>query len=102
MVVGKGFDGVISALTHSSYASSSTAMCALIKRWMDTTHSFHLPFGEMTITQLDFTAIIGLSFSGEPILMSNEAYGSAVVRNRWLKDLFGATTAVKSGCILLV
>ena len=73
-------------------------MCALIERWMDTTHSFHMPFGEMTITLFDFSAITGLSFSREPILLSNEVYGSALVRNVWLKELFRATTSVKSGC----
>ena len=102
MVVGMGFVGVISALTYSSYASSQATMCALIELWMDTTHSFHLPFGEMTITPLDFVTITGLSFSGEPIPVSNEPYSSTVVRNIWLKDLFGAIAAMKSGCILLV
>ena len=36
----------------------------------------------MTITPLDFVAIIGLSFFGEHVLVSNEAYMSTVVRNR--------------------
>ena len=56
----------------------------------------------MTITPLDFSAITRLSFSREPIPVSNEAYSSVMVRNIWLKDLFGATSTVKSGCILLV
>ena len=102
MVTGKDFDGVISALTYSSYTSSQAAMFSLIDRWMDTTHSFHIPFGEINITPLDFAAITKLSFSGEPIPVSNEAHGSAVVRNKWLKDLFRATTAVKYCCVSLV
>ena len=77
-------------------------ICALIEQWMDTIHSFQLPFGEMTITPLDFIVIIGLSFSREPIPVNNEAHSSAVVRNRWLKNLFEATASVKSGCISLV
>ena len=67
-----------------------------------TTHSFHLPFGEMTITHFDFAAITRLSFSREPTPVSNKAYSSAVVRNRWLKDLFRANAAVKFGCVSLV
>ena len=59
MVVGKGFDGIISTLTYGSYESSQAAMCALIERWMDTMHMFHLPIGEMTVTPLDFVAITG-------------------------------------------
>ena len=81
MVAGKGFDGIISTLTYCSYASIQAAMYALVERWMDTTHSFHLPFREMTITPLDFAAIIGLSFSWEPISLSNEVFSSVVARN---------------------
>ena len=76
MVDGKGFNSIISALTYSSYASSQAMMCALVERWMDTTHTFHLPVREMTITLLDFTAIIGLSFSREYIPLSDKAYSS--------------------------
>ena len=56
----------------------------------------------MTITLLNFAAINRLSFSGEPIPLSDKAYSSAVVRNMWLRDLFGATASVKSGCVSLV
>ena len=65
---------------------------------MDTIHMFHLPFGEMTIIPLDFAAIIRLSFFGEPVPLSSEVYSSAVVRNVWLKDLFGVT----AGCSSLI
>ena len=73
MVAGLGFDGIIASLTYGSYASSQAATCALIERWMDTTHTFHLPFSEMTVTPFDFAAITGLSFSGEPVPFSGEA-----------------------------
>ena len=69
---------------------------------MDTTHSFHLHFGEMNIIPLDFTMITGLSFSGEPIPVSSEACSPAVMRNIWLRDLFGVTTSVKSGYSSLI
>ena len=59
MVAGKGFDGIIFALTYSSYALSQVAMSALVERWMDTTHIFYLPLGEMTITPLDFMPLLG-------------------------------------------
>ena len=99
-VVAKGFDGIISSLIYSSYALSQAAMCALINWWMDTTYTFHLPIEEITITPLDFAAITGQSFFGKPIPLSSEAYSSVVVRNMWLKDLFGVTASVKFGCLL--
>ena len=37
---------------------------ALIKRWWDTTNTFHMPFGEITITPLDFSLLTGISFGG--------------------------------------
>ena len=102
MVTEKGFDDIIASLTYGLYASSQAAMCALIEQWMDTTHTFHLPFGELTITPLDFVAITGLSFSGEAVPFSGEACNSAVSRNAWLKDLLGVITSVKSGCSTLL
>ena len=59
-------------------------------------------FGEMIITPLDFTIITGLNFFGEPISLSSEAYSSVVVRNVWLKGLFGVTVFVKSGYFSLI
>ena len=82
MVAGKGFNVIISTLAYSSYLSSQIAMYALIERWMDTIHTFHLPFEEMTISPLDFSTITGFSFSREPVPFSNEAYSSAMVRKR--------------------
>ena len=102
MVVGKGFDGIIYALTFSSYASSQAAMCALIERWMDTTHTIHLPFREITISLLDFAAITRLSFSREPVPLSSEVYSSVVVRNMWLEDLFGFAASMKFDCSSLI
>ena len=69
---------------------------------MDTTHTFHLLFYEMTITPLDFTAIIGLSFSGEPVPFSSEVYSSVVIWNKWLRDSFSVMALVKSGCSSLI
>ena len=95
MIAGKGFNCIISTLIYSSYASSQAAMCTLVERWIDTTHTFHLSFGEMTITPLDFAAITGLNFSREPVPFSSVVYSSVVVRNIWLKELFGVTFSIK-------
>ncbi|KAI8563542.1 hypothetical protein RHMOL_Rhmol03G0118200 [Rhododendron molle] len=40
---------------------------ALAERWRDTSNTFHLPPGEMTLTPSDFAAITGLRVGGEPI-----------------------------------
>lgn len=40
---------------------------ALVERWWDTTNTFHLAFGEMTLTPLDFTAIMSIKVGGTHI-----------------------------------
>lgn len=43
---------------------STMLVSALTERWWDTTNTFHLPVGEMTMTPLDFYMITGLSVGG--------------------------------------
>ena len=74
MVSRKGFDDIISALTYSSNVSSQAIACALVVRWMDTTYTFYLSFGEITIIPLDFNAITRLRFSTIPIYDSLEIH----------------------------
>ena len=69
---------------------------------MDTTHTFHLPFGEMTVTPLNFAAITRLNFYREHVLFSSKAYSFVVVKNRWLRDSFGVMTPMKFGCSSLI
>ncbi|KDP21981.1 hypothetical protein JCGZ_03136 [Jatropha curcas] len=42
----------------------SSSILALVEWWMDITHTFHLPFGEMMITSVDFVTITELLFGG--------------------------------------
>ena len=102
-VAGLGFDGIIAALHVGPSKSSQAAMTALVERWMDSTHTFHLPFGEMTIAPLDFAAITGLSFSGLPVPFGAAAYyPSASSTDEWAIELFGRKMEKKDGCSSLV
>ena len=40
-------------------------VCALLDRWRPETHSFHFPWGEMTLTLEDVALLFGLPCSGE-------------------------------------
>ncbi|CAN6245668.1 unnamed protein product [Urochloa humidicola] len=47
---------------------------ALVERWRPETHSFHLPFGEMTVTLQDVSCLLGLPISGKPITGVADSY----------------------------
>ncbi|KDP33113.1 hypothetical protein JCGZ_13560 [Jatropha curcas] len=52
-------------------ADLSSSTLALMERWMDSTHTFHLSFNKMTITPIDFAAITGLSFGGRSMVFDD-------------------------------
>ena len=62
-----GFAGMMEALNHEPQETLRTAIAALVERWSETTHTFHLPMGELTITPSDVVAITGLPWTGTVI-----------------------------------
>uniref|UniRef100_A0A2N9GC63 Aminotransferase-like plant mobile domain-containing protein n=1 Tax=Fagus sylvatica TaxID=28930 RepID=A0A2N9GC63_FAGSY len=80
---------------------------ALVERWRQETHTFHLPHGEMTITLQDVEVILGLPVDGEVLVGSTELNWSELclqllgvspppnkldgsrLNMKWLQDTFG-------------
>jgi hypothetical protein len=60
-----GFRPFIFTLTSTWH--DHNVLTALAERWRDSTNTFHLTFGEATMTPLDFSALTGLRVGGEPI-----------------------------------
>lgn len=65
----------------SSSPSSNAAVLALMQFWWDTTNTFHMPWGEITVTPHDFTMITGLPFGGRRIVLGARVDpGNEIVR----------------------
>ena len=61
---------------------------AFIERWRPETHTFHLPFGEATITFEDVHHILGLPTTGRPLIV----HGFTTIidqRKEMIRDLLG-------------
>ncbi|XBI67021.1 hypothetical protein VPH35_046453 [Triticum aestivum] len=95
------------------------ALTALVDRWRPETHSFHLPFGEMTMTLEDMAMISGLPINGQAVTGRVSAVNwrertgiligvqpdapeegkadTARVRHSWLKAVRGNTNPCPQG-----
>ena len=62
-----GFGDLLEAMDYPSQEFSRTAIQALVERWSETTHTFHLPMGELTVTPSDIVAITGLPWTDQTI-----------------------------------
>src|SRR5438105_11126767 len=47
----------------------STLLSTLVDHWRPETHTFHIPFGEITVTLKDVAMITGLPIRGTPVLL---------------------------------
>ncbi|XP_072150989.1 protein MAIN-LIKE 2-like isoform X3 [Setaria viridis] len=54
-------------------------LTAMVDRWCPETHTFHLPFGEMTITMQDVAMLLGLPLDGQPV--------TGIIQNKNWRDM---------------
>ena len=108
----------LAPLVATSYRSINKNMVsAFVDRWQPETNTFHMPFGEMTITLDDVNTILGIPVTGKSVSVEQLSYersktlvehGLGVtsqqaqeellgvrgtsVRMEWLRDLYGDVT----------
>uniref|UniRef100_K3XS99 Aminotransferase-like plant mobile domain-containing protein n=1 Tax=Setaria italica TaxID=4555 RepID=K3XS99_SETIT len=61
----------------------------MVDRWRPETHTFHLPFGEMTIMMQDIAMILGLPLEGHPVMgiIQNENWCDMVAMHSGIRPL---------------
>ena len=58
----------LAPLVTASYRSvNKIIVSGFVERWQPETNTFHMPFGEMTITLDDVASIIGISVTGRTV-----------------------------------
>uniref|UniRef100_K3YCS2 SWIM-type domain-containing protein n=1 Tax=Setaria italica TaxID=4555 RepID=K3YCS2_SETIT len=63
-------------------------LTAMVDRWRPETHTFHLPFGEMTITMQDAAMILGLPLEGQPV--------TGIIQNENWRDMVEMLIGIRS------
>ncbi|XP_020219768.2 serine/threonine-protein phosphatase 7 long form homolog [Cajanus cajan] len=87
--------GMLGVVELSYFPIDHQLISALVERWRPETHTFHMTFGECTITLEDVSVLLGLKVYGDPI--------TGCSTYRWVtlvEDLFGITpppNAIKGG-----
>ncbi|KAK1262169.1 hypothetical protein QJS04_geneDACA021834 [Acorus gramineus] len=59
--------GLWPLVEYSFHAPNRHLISSMVERWHPETNTFHLPFGEMTITLDDVTQIIGIPVMGRAV-----------------------------------
>ena len=58
---------MVDIMETETKAINGSLIAALVERWRPETQTFHLPFGEMTVTLQDVSVLWGLPIQGVPI-----------------------------------
>ncbi|KAM0051442.1 putative protein-serine/threonine phosphatase [Helianthus debilis subsp. tardiflorus] len=74
-----GFSGILQ--TGYKYVDHAL-ITALVERWRPETHTFHLPFGETTVTLQDVNVLWGLPIDGLPISGADTGMSMYTIRDK--------------------
>ena len=92
------FHSFINAISGRSTKHDKAGLRALVERWMDTTHTFHLPFGEMTISPGDFAYLTSIPYDRRLIEFDASLY-QPTLQSEYIHHLLGFLPRVRAGTI---
>ena len=91
-----GFEPFILALPTVVGHHDLNGLYALMERWMDSTHTFHLPVGELTLDPVSFAAITGVACAGEPVPFDRRLVPMMQDHAAYVERLLGVVPAMKA------
>ena len=89
-----GLNHLVDIMETQSKAINASLIAGLVERWRPETHTFHLPFGEMTVTLQDVSALWGLPIQGVPVGGTSDPTSEDMINAR-LEELLGATPDIR-------
>ena len=90
-----GFEDFILALPNTRGRTDYQPLHALIERWSDTTHTFHLPCGEFTLDPVSFAAITGIACAGDSVPFDTGLHRMTADRVAYIERLLGMVPDMK-------
>ena len=90
-----GFEPFILTLPTIAGHHDLNGLYALIERWMDIMHTFHLPIGELTLDLLAFAAITGIACAGDLVSFDRCLEPMTARHVAYIDRLLGMTPAMK-------
>lgn len=83
--------GMYGILTLHWMRLDHALITALVERWRQETHTFHLAVGEATVTLQDVEVLTGLPVDGAPLIGPTDIRGKEMAR-AWVRALLGVET----------
>ena len=90
-----GFEDFILALPDAQGQTDYQPLHALMERWSDTTHTFHLPCGEFTLDPISFAAVTEIACAGDPVPFDTGLHRVTADRVAYIERLLGMVPDMK-------
>nr|KYP32690.1 Retrovirus-related Pol polyprotein from transposon TNT 1-94 [Cajanus cajan] len=87
--------GMLGVAKMSYFPIDHQLISALVERWRPETHTFHMTFGERTITLEDVSIFLSLNLHGDPIIGCSTYRWVPLVED--LFEITAPTTTIKGG-----
>lgn len=89
------FEDFVLSLPNAQGRTDYQPLHALMERWFETTHTFHLPFGELTLDPVSFAAVTGIACAGDAVPFDASIHLMTPDRVAYIERLLGMVPDMK-------